>query len=54
MLKENFTSYIFQDREKLSAMLTQAEDWLYSDGQDQAKSVYADKLKNLQVRKIWN
>ncbi|GAV07856.1 HSP70-5 [Ramazzottius varieornatus] len=46
----DYSDYVTEtDREKLSALLTQAEDWLYSDGEDQAKSVYSEKLKNLQA-----
>jgi len=35
------------DKEKLSAMCTKMEDWLYDDGYDAEKSVYEAKLKEL-------
>jgi len=34
-------------REQFSALLTNTEDWLYEDGEDEAKSVYVDKLAEL-------
>ena len=37
------------DREKLSAMCTQTEDWLYEDGMDVDKATYEAKLKELQA-----
>jgi len=36
------------DKEKLSAMLTTTEDWLYDEGFDAEKSVYQAKLKEVQ------
>ena len=36
------------DKEKLSAMCTAMEDWLYEDGMDAEKSVYETKLKELE------
>jgi len=36
------------DKEKLGAMLTSTEDWLYDDGFDAEKSVYQAKLKEVQ------
>ncbi|OQV14766.1 Heat shock protein 105 kDa [Hypsibius exemplaris] len=36
------------DREKFSTLLREAEDWLYSDGEDQPKSSYSAKLHDLQ------
>lgn len=41
---------IFQDAEKFGSLLTQTEDWLYDEGDDQLKQVYIDKLKELKVR----
>ncbi|EMP42667.1 hypothetical protein UY3_00132, partial [Chelonia mydas] len=35
------------DLQKFSAFLTEIEDWLYEDGEDQAKQVYIDKLDDL-------
>jgi len=35
------------DKEKLGAMLTTMEDWLYDDGFDAEKSVYQQKLKEV-------
>ena len=37
------------DKEKLSAMCTTMEDWLYDDGYDAEKSVYEAKLKELEA-----
>ncbi|CAM5073364.1 unnamed protein product [Natator depressus] len=36
-----------EDLQKFSAFLTEIEDWLYEDGEDQAKQVYIDKLDDL-------
>lgn len=30
-------------------LLTQTEDWLYEEGEDQAKQAYVDKLEELMV-----
>ncbi|KAG2457222.1 heat shock protein 105 kDa-like [Polypterus senegalus] len=37
-----------EDRTKFSALLSQTEDWLYEEGQDQPKCVYVDKMAELQ------
>jgi len=34
-------------RQQFSTLLTDTEDWLYEDGEDEAKSVYVDKLAEL-------
>lgn len=38
------------DREALSAQLSEMEDWLYGDGEDEKKSVYIAKLQELKAR----
>jgi len=38
------------DREALSAQLSEMEDWLYGDGEDEKKSVYVTKLEELKAR----
>ncbi|KAK3099409.1 hypothetical protein FSP39_004026 [Pinctada imbricata] len=37
------------DREKLSKLLQETEDWLYEDGDDCQKNVYIEKLKQLKA-----
>ena len=44
--------FLLQDREKFSALLTLAEDWLYDEGEGQGKQVYVDKLAELKVS-VW-
>ena len=34
---------------KLSAILEDTENWLYEEGEDQAKQIYVDKLQELKV-----
>ncbi|XP_058042267.1 heat shock protein 105 kDa [Ahaetulla prasina] len=36
-----------QDRQNFSMLLSEIEDWLYEEGEDQAKHVYMDKLTEL-------
>jgi molecular chaperone DnaK (HSP70) len=36
-----------QDKETLSKLLMETEEWLYGDGEDESKSVYQDKLSEL-------
>uniref|UniRef100_A0A670Y702 Heat shock protein 105 kDa n=1 Tax=Pseudonaja textilis TaxID=8673 RepID=A0A670Y702_PSETE len=36
-----------QDRQNFSMLLSEIEDWLYEEGEDQAKQVYMDKLTEL-------
>ncbi|KAJ7320239.1 hypothetical protein JRQ81_019750 [Phrynocephalus forsythii] len=36
-----------QDRQSFSTLLSEVEDWLYEEGEDQAKQVYMDKLAEL-------
>ncbi len=38
------------EREALSAALSETEDWLYGDGEDETKSVYVAKLAELRGR----
>ncbi|XP_063285528.1 heat shock protein 105 kDa isoform X1 [Pelobates fuscus] len=61
--KNAVEEYVYEFREKLSgpygrfvcekdlsrflALLTETEDWLYEDGEDQSKSVYVEKLDEL-------
>lgn len=42
-----------QDRDTLSLKLEDTENWLYEDGEDQAKQVYIDKLSELKVTVLW-
>ncbi|XP_036985466.1 heat shock protein 105 kDa isoform X2 [Artibeus jamaicensis] len=36
-----------QDHQKFLRLLTETEDWLYEEGEDQAKQAYVDKLEEL-------
>jgi len=38
-----------QDRESFLRQLEQTEDWLYEDGECEAKNVYTDRLATLKV-----
>lgn len=38
-----------QDHQKFLQLLTKTEDWLYEEGEDQAKQAYVDKLEELMV-----
>uniref|UniRef100_A0A2K6GCF4 Heat shock protein family A (Hsp70) member 4 like n=1 Tax=Propithecus coquereli TaxID=379532 RepID=A0A2K6GCF4_PROCO len=38
---------MFMDKNKLSAILEDTENWLYEEGEDQPKQVYVDKLQEL-------
>ncbi|XP_060129786.1 heat shock protein 105 kDa [Zootoca vivipara] len=38
-----------QDRHRFSALLSEVEDWLYEEGEDQPKQVYMDKLAELKT-----
>lgn len=50
-LYENLAPYVQEaDREALSAQLSEMEDWLYGDGEDEKKSVYVTKLEELKAR----
>ncbi|KAG7673591.1 hypothetical protein KSW81_006791 [Nannochloris sp. 'desiccata'] len=47
-LADSLSSFTTDEkREQLKAALEKAEDWLYDEGEDQAKSVYAAKLAEL-------
>eukprot|EP00053_Salpingoeca_punica_P014851 m.135270 g.135270 ORF g.135270 m.135270 type:complete len:814 (-) comp16556_c0_seq2:349-2790(-) len=48
-LSSAYEEYVTEaDREKLSSDLQGAENWLYEDGDDQPKSVYVSRLKELE------
>lgn len=38
-----------KEHEKFLRLLTETEDWLYEEGEDQAKQAYIDKLAQLMV-----
>ena len=42
--------FILQDKEVFSKLLTDTEDWLYDEGEEQNKQVYVDKLAELKVK----
>merc|ERR1711976_851431 len=47
-ISDKLSEYIKEeDKEAFSSKLTSFEDWLYDEGEDVAKSVYADKLGQL-------
>ena len=48
-LDDRYAAYVVaQDKEELLALLTKAEDWLYSEeGEDATKSAYTEKLDSL-------
>lgn len=47
---EQYAEYVDEaQREKLSAILTETEDWLYGDGENATKSVYIAKLEEIQA-----
>jgi len=49
-MSTRYASYATEaEKEKISKMLTETEDWLYDDGFDAEKSVYEAKLKDLTV-----
>lgn len=41
--------FLIQDHQNFLRLLTQTEDWLYEEGEDQAKQAYVDKLEELMV-----
>lgn len=41
---------LVQDRLSFSKLLSETEDWLYEEGEDQPKQIYMDKLADLEVR----
>merc|ERR1711881_5596 len=50
---DTYEQYITeQQREQFAQLLSQTEDWLYEDGEDETKSVYVDKLAEL--KKVGN
>src|SRR5260370_32945502 len=50
-LDDRYAPYVVaQDKDQLLALLTQAEEWLYSEeGEDATKSAYTEKLDSLKV-----
>lgn len=45
-----YESYVTEeDRSKFDENLTQIEDWLYDEGENETKQVYVDKLVELKV-----
>jgi len=47
-IHDTYEKYITEElREQFSAQLTQTEDWLYEEGEDEVKSAYVDKLAEL-------
>lgn len=50
-LDDRYASYVVaQDKQQLLALLTQAEEWLYSEeGEDATKSAYTEKIDSLKV-----
>ena len=42
-----FLYYCLQLREEFSKLLSETEDWLYNEGEDQAKKVYVEHLQQL-------
>jgi len=50
-LDDRYAPYVVaQDKEQLLALLTLAEDWLYSEeGEDATKSAYTEKLDSLKI-----
>lgn len=38
-----------QDHQNFLRLLTETENWLYEEGEDQAKQAYVDKLEELMV-----
>lgn len=47
-LSEAYEPFVREaDREKFSKLLSETEDWLYEEGDDQKKQVYLDKLTQL-------
>ncbi|CAG2234225.1 HSPA4 [Mytilus edulis] len=47
-LSEAYEPFVKEaDREKFSKLLSETEDWLYEEGDDQKKQVYLDKLTQL-------
>lgn len=47
-------TFIFhvKEHEKFLRLLTETEDWLYEEGEDQAKQAYIDKLEELMVSSL--
>ena len=38
---------MFQDKETFSRFLTETEDWLYEDGEDETRAVYQARLDDM-------
>mmetsp|Transcript_57811 Transcript_57811/g.183308 ORF Transcript_57811/g.183308 Transcript_57811/m.183308 type:complete len:504 (-) Transcript_57811:37-1548(-) len=49
-LFDSLEAYVSEgEKEKFSALLSATEDWLYEDGEDETKGVYAAKLEELKA-----
>ena len=48
---DRYEKYISdEDRDSFGTFLSNTEDWLYEDGDNQPKQVYVEKLEELKVR----
>lgn len=45
----NVFIFCIKDHQNFLRLLTETEDWLYEEGEDQAKQAYVDKLEELMV-----
>jgi hypothetical protein len=45
----NFVLFHVKEHQNFLRLLTETEDWLYEEGEDQAKQAYVDKLEELMV-----
>ena len=41
--------WCLQSREQFLKLLSDTEDWLYEEGEDESKTVYNEKLEELKV-----
>lgn len=49
-LHSDYEKYVTEeDRAKFEETLSQVEDWLYDEGENESKQVYVDKLAELKV-----
>lgn len=49
MSATNIVIFCVKDHQNFLRLLTETEDWLYEEGEDQAKQAYVDKLEELMV-----
>lgn len=47
-----FWCVVFKDRESFKLQLEDTETWLYEDGEDESRQVYADRLAALKVSSV--